>query len=234
MKPMFAGIVLAFALATAVQATVWQVNVADFAFTPADLTILQGDTVRWTNTSGFHNVRHRCDPSLFGNDPAAAQWTYQFVFNTGPGNYPYQCDVHPESMQGMITVARRGHWNVTVRSFSFTPQHLTILPGDTVTWTNVSGTHNVHHTGVPSLFGNTIAPAPWVYSFTFNLPDAVYSYLCEQHPSLMTGSVTVSSPPPPGSALSPDRRSRCGSGALELASGLWGLRLPCLPFTGCL
>ncbi len=104
-------------------------------------------------------------------------------------------------MQGNVAVQRRGHWNVTVRNFSFTPQNLFILPGDTVIWTNVSGLHSVHHTGIPSLFGRPAAVAPWTYAFIFNLPDATYPYICEVHPTLMTGIVTVTTPSPPDPPL---------------------------------
>lgn len=174
----------------AADAAVWNVQVEDFQFTPAQLTILQGDTVVWTNTGGFHNVRHICEPQEFANEPADAPWQYQHVFNTAVGSYPYICDVHPEMMTGTITVQRRGRWNVTVRSFSFTPQHITITQGDTVTWSNVSGFHNIHHNATPSLFGNSAANAPWTYSYIFNLTSGTYPYICQVHPTMM-GSVTV-------------------------------------------
>lgn len=179
------------------RATVWQVNVADFQFTPADLTIVQGDTVVWTNTAGFHNVRHDCDPSLFGNSPASNPWSYQFAFHVPIGHYEYICDVHPENMIGSITVERRGKWNVAVGSFFFQPQHIFITPGDTVVWTNTGGLHNVHHNATPSLFGNSPSSSLWVYSFIFNLAPGAYPYVCEVHPSLMSGGVNILDTPAP-------------------------------------
>ncbi len=179
---------------TSANANVWTVDVANFQFTPSLLNILQGDTVDWINSGGFHNVRHICDPSQFANEPSEAPWTYRFIFNVPVGNYPYICDIHPSAMTGTIIVGQRGRWDVAVKNFSFSPNALTITQGDTVVWTNIQGFHNVHHTGSPSLFGNAIANAPWTYSFVFNLPASTYPYLCEQHPSLMTGTINVTAP----------------------------------------
>src|SRR5512139_3631701 len=95
---------MALLLALPAFATLHEVSVGNFFFNPANLTVNQGDTVRWTNTNGFHNVRHTGTPQVFGNSPASAPWTYEFVFDVAAGDYPYQCDVHPASMQGTITV----------------------------------------------------------------------------------------------------------------------------------
>lgn len=84
------------------------VTASGMTFTPASLTINQGDTVLWDNVSGFHNVNgtqatYPSNPVSFGNSPAAAPWNYTFVFNT-PGSYSYVCDVHGISMSGTIVV----------------------------------------------------------------------------------------------------------------------------------
>ena len=87
--------------------TVHDVSVANFAFTPANLTIQQGDIVRWTNAGGFHSVLGSLDefpdnPEGFGNEPASGDWMYEFTFNT-EGSYDYRCGVH-SGMTGQITV----------------------------------------------------------------------------------------------------------------------------------
>jgi plastocyanin len=177
-------------------ATTWQVTVQDFEFVPSMLTINQGDTVVWTNVQGTHNVMHACGTPLFGTAIGAAPWVYQFVFSI-PADYPYQCEVHPNIMMGVISVQQvPQRWNVTVQNFSFTPANLTVMQGDTVVWTNILGRHSVHHTGTPSLFdsGNP-ADAPWTYTLVVGLPPASYSYVCELHPTLMQGTLTVSVPP---------------------------------------
>jgi hypothetical protein len=77
-------------------------------FTPTDVTIDVGDTVRWTNSSGTHNVNGTTvtfptNPESFGNALGTA-WVYTYVFNTA-GNYDYQCDAHVTSgMTGTVTV----------------------------------------------------------------------------------------------------------------------------------
>lgn len=91
-------------------ATVWDVNLHNFVFTPANLTIQQGDTVRWTNTGGSHNVHHVAEQPIFhsGNvvGPGPA-WPYSFAFTaeaTPPGTYNYVCQAHAPDMSGSITV----------------------------------------------------------------------------------------------------------------------------------
>lgn len=176
------------------QATIFNVQVMDFQFQPSTLNILQGDTVRWIAVNGFHSVHNGCSPPVFGNSPTQAPWQYQWVATVPVGHYPYVCEVHPDLMQGVVHVRARGHWNVTVQNFSFTPQTLMISPGDTVIWHNILGLHSVTHTGVPSLFGFGPANAPWTYQFVFNLPPGPYQYICQIHPTLMQGVVMVVPP----------------------------------------
>jgi plastocyanin len=96
----------ALALVAPAGATVWNVNVANFQFTPAILSIVPGDTVRWNATVGTHNVHQLSQPPLFFSGTAApAPWTYQFIFaGVDPGAYAYWCDPHSPGMAGVVTV----------------------------------------------------------------------------------------------------------------------------------
>jgi plastocyanin len=76
-----------------------------FSFSPANLTIHVGDTVRWTWGSSGHNVvsgtggnadGRFCSPSDGGcaNAPlSSAGTTYEHTFTTA-GTFPYFCAVH--------------------------------------------------------------------------------------------------------------------------------------------
>ena len=96
-------------------------------------------------------------------------------------------------------VAFATNHNVSVTS-SFTPSVLSINQGDTVTWTQASGFHNVNGNqstfpGNPASFGSgSVAGGVWTYSYVF-LSPGVYNYHCDPHSSFMTGSITVSSTP---------------------------------------
>lgn len=86
------------------------VDVSGLTFTPADITIQIGETVRWENTSGNHNVNGSLDAypdnpeGFLSGDPAPAPWTYEYTFNE-PGFYNYQCDLHVGAgMVGTVTV----------------------------------------------------------------------------------------------------------------------------------
>ncbi len=95
-------------LSLTASATVHNVNVANFAFTPSTLTIMQGDTVVWTVTSGSHNVNGSIatfptNPASFGPTTVGSSWTFSHTF-TVAGSYSYQCDPHSPNMAGTITV----------------------------------------------------------------------------------------------------------------------------------
>lgn len=86
------------------------VEVSSNMFTPKDLVINEGESVRWMNVQGFHNVNgslatYPGNPEGFANGAAASgSWTYDFTFNTA-GVYDYQCDPHVGlGMVGTVTV----------------------------------------------------------------------------------------------------------------------------------
>ncbi len=108
-----AGLVLAFLAlilgALPAQATIHNVDVGNFFFTPSNVNAFPGDTVRWTWVGGVHT-----STSSAGNGKSWASGiistpgaTFQIVFadTTTPGVYNYFCEVHPLSMSGTITVA---------------------------------------------------------------------------------------------------------------------------------
>jgi plastocyanin len=84
-------------------------------------------------------------------------------------------------------------WQVsTTTGFRFSPQDITIAQGDTVVWTNPSGTHNVIEESDPPLFYSGDPGSGWEYTFVFDVPAGTYNYHCVPHESMgMVGSVTV-------------------------------------------
>lgn len=88
-------------------------------------------------------------------------------------------------------------------SNDFTPSAITIDVGDTVTWNNIGGQHNVHFDD--GSFDQPANPVDsrWTVQRTFNTPG-VFSYVCEEH-SNMTGTVTVNAAGPgPGTGTQTD------------------------------
>jgi len=85
---------------------------------------------------------------------------------------------------------------VQVGSNFFNPSALTVSSGDTVTWTQVSGAHNVNGslTTFPSnpagFSSGAVAGGTWTYSFQFTVAG-VYNYQCDPHIPSMVGTVTV-------------------------------------------
>lgn len=88
---------------------------------------------------------------------------------------------------------------VEVSSNIFSPANLTIEAGDTVTWRNLGGVHNVSAAGrfrcadgCDGEGGNgTPSGANWEFTRTFNTQDVI-DYVCEPHEGLgMVGRITV-------------------------------------------
>jgi amicyanin len=75
------------------------VNIQNFAFDPATLTVKKGATVTWTNSdSAAHQIRS----ATFKSNMLTKGQTFSFTFNTA-GTFDYSCSVHP-SMTGKIVV----------------------------------------------------------------------------------------------------------------------------------
>ena len=62
-------------------------------FTPAAVTVFQGEKVTWNNVAGIHNVHF--DDNSYVQPPSAqaAPWTVSRNF-TSPGTFAYYCQVH--------------------------------------------------------------------------------------------------------------------------------------------
>jgi plastocyanin len=82
----------------------------DLTYSPKTVTIQSGDTVRWTNAGGTHNVR-AADDSFSSGEPASDAWTFSRTFNT-PGTYGYYCTLHGSAggfgMAGTVIVEGSG------------------------------------------------------------------------------------------------------------------------------
>jgi plastocyanin len=68
------------------------IEIRNFFFSPAEPVVQVGDTVRWVNIQGTHNVVAD-DNSFTSGSPASGNWTYQYVF-TSEGIKPYYCSLH--------------------------------------------------------------------------------------------------------------------------------------------
>jgi plastocyanin len=85
---------------------------------------------------------------------------------------------------------------------TFSPDHVTIDVGDTVTWTNGGGFHNVKFNDGSFEQPANADPSAWTVERTFDKPGS-FAYMCEFHGASMSGHVEVRDasgnvPKPPG------------------------------------
>jgi plastocyanin len=78
------------------------INIQNFAFSPASLTVPKGTTVTWVNEDSANHQVVSDSQGLFTSNSLPKGASYSFKFDT-PGTYPYHCSIHP-SMKGTIIV----------------------------------------------------------------------------------------------------------------------------------
>ena len=77
------------------------VNISNYAFSPATITINIGTSVKWTNKDSVtHTVTS--DTGAFTSGNIATNGTYSYTFNVA-GTYQYHCSIH-QTMKGTIIV----------------------------------------------------------------------------------------------------------------------------------
>jgi len=79
------------------------VNISDFKFNPATLSVPAGTTVTWTNQDEEPHTVAAKDGS-FHSPAMDTHATYSFTFTT-PGSYDYICSIHP-FMTGTVVVTK--------------------------------------------------------------------------------------------------------------------------------
>jgi amicyanin len=78
------------------------INIKNFAFDPASLTVKTGATVRWVNRDSVPHRIQFADKTLSLSPPLSSSQSYSTIFDR-PGVYDYTCSIHP-SMHGTVIV----------------------------------------------------------------------------------------------------------------------------------
>ncbi len=88
---------------TAAAAEPVEVQIKDYKYAPAQLTVKVGTTVKWVNREKrtTHSILFT-GPGGFESERMFADEAWQRTFDK-PGSYPYSCGPHPE-MKGQIDV----------------------------------------------------------------------------------------------------------------------------------
>jgi plastocyanin len=80
-----------------------EIDIKNFAFVPATLTVAAGTAVTWVNQDEEpHNIVDLTKPHVFRSQGIDGGDKYTFVFDK-PGTYEYVCSVHPH-MHGTVVV----------------------------------------------------------------------------------------------------------------------------------
>ena len=78
-----------------------EVKIDNFTFGPAELTVVVGTTVTWTNRDDIPHTVVSTD-KVFKSKVLDTDETFSSTFST-PGTFPYFCSIHPK-MTGTVVV----------------------------------------------------------------------------------------------------------------------------------
>jgi len=129
------ALAVAFALPWMAGAAQRSVTIQGFAFQPQEISVIQGDTIVWTNrdpdsTTGGNGHTATANDGSFNTGPILQDRTSNpIAFNT-VGDFPYHCAVHPE-MTGTVHVSLPP--GVTTTSTTRPPPTTTTRPPTTTT-----------------------------------------------------------------------------------------------------
>jgi plastocyanin len=111
--------------ATSTAAADMQIDIQNFAFSPATLTIPVGTKVTWTNKdTATHTVTS--DNGAFNSNNMPNGATFSFTFNQA-GTFSYKCAIHPR-MVASITVTGAGGSTATGAPAASTAAPGAVLP----------------------------------------------------------------------------------------------------------
>jgi plastocyanin len=80
-----------------------RINIDNFAFGPAEITVAPGTKVTWENRDDIpHTVTDAGEPKAFKSAARDTGEAFSYIFPV-PGTYHYFCALHPH-MQGTVAV----------------------------------------------------------------------------------------------------------------------------------
>lgn len=79
-----------------------KVSIANFAFSPTDITVKKGTKVTWTNNDSTTHTITSEDEHGPSSDNVSPGQSYTFTF-ADEGTFNYHCSIHPQ-MTGTVTV----------------------------------------------------------------------------------------------------------------------------------
>lgn len=103
----FLGLVVFFFFASTAWGSTQRVEIRDFFFSPATVTIIAGDTVEWEVIEECclqHTVTRTSSPNTWNSGPLALEQTFRRAFPTS-GTFNYFCSPHQGiGMTGSVIV----------------------------------------------------------------------------------------------------------------------------------
>lgn len=193
------------------------VQIIDYAFRSASVSLTAGDTLVWTNDGQApHTVTEVGGGFDSGFLSSGEAYSRTFV---EPGTHMYFCSIHPE-MRGVVEVGAAGEpppppppapeaeaptendsgplsvtvtGNVRMVDFGFSPQRLTARVGDRLVWANAG---QAPHTATArdGTFDTGIVGSGKRATTTLTT-QGTFSFYCTIHPE-MTGTLVVREAPP--------------------------------------
>lgn len=104
------GVVLLilFTLSPLVHATVHNINIGNFFYSPTGTVVNYGDTVQWTLVGGTHTTTSDATSRKYWDSGTMSTIgaTYQIVITPldGPGPFPYHCTFHPSMVDTIFVL----------------------------------------------------------------------------------------------------------------------------------
>ena len=164
------------------------VAIKDFSYAPPEITINNGDTVRWTNTGNATHTVTAADGSFDSGDISNGDPPFEQTFNSA-GEVKYLCS-HHGNMKGKITVvATAAIKDVAIKDFSYSPAAISINKGDTVRWTNIGNATHTVTADDGSFDSGDVSNGDPPFEQTLNVAGTV-KYHCAHHGN-MKGTITV-------------------------------------------
>ncbi len=160
-----------------------EVEVKEFSFTPASITVTPGSTVTWRNQGSLPHTS-TSDTGTWNSPVMAAGQSFTFTFSE-TGTYAYHCAIHPSMKATVVVAAAAPAGGPTL---SAPPEGATLTGfGPHLSWVNPPGATQVHlqiiptrndgpgvdlHLGGPAATFDVPAPPTW-YGL---LPDMTYTW----------------------------------------------------------